>query len=107
MPSTSNFLSKLSSYVLRRESSLSRDFFFSCYGDHRNLHVLTPSFPNRRSSDLARGHEACSALSRAVRGLLPDSAARGDAKRGAGLRWSAATGAARGDRKSTRLNSSH
>src|SRR3546814_12924841 len=27
-------------------------FFFSCYGDHRDLHVLTHSFPTRRSSDL-------------------------------------------------------
>src|SRR3546814_16541864 len=27
--------------------------FFSCYGDHRDLHVLTHSFPNRRASDLA------------------------------------------------------
>src|SRR3546814_20370459 len=27
-------------------------FFFSCYGDHRDLHVLTHSFPTRRSSVL-------------------------------------------------------
>src|SRR3546814_21007567 len=27
-------------------------FFFSRYGDHRDLHVLTHSFPTRRSSDL-------------------------------------------------------
>src|SRR3546814_11413452 len=27
-------------------------FFFYCYVDHRNLHVLTHSFPTRRSSDL-------------------------------------------------------
>src|SRR3546814_1622779 len=27
-------------------------FFFYCYGDHRDLHVLTHSFPTRRSSDL-------------------------------------------------------
>src|SRR3546814_18758747 len=27
-------------------------FFFKLYGDHRDLHVLTPSFPTRRSSDL-------------------------------------------------------
>src|SRR3546814_14396172 len=27
-------------------------FFFIGYGDHRDLHVLTPSFPTRRSSDL-------------------------------------------------------
>src|SRR3546814_11346922 len=28
-------------------------FFFELYGDHRDLHVLTHSFPTRRSSDLA------------------------------------------------------
>src|SRR3546814_6704588 len=27
---------------------------FKLYGDHRDLHVLTHSFPTRRSSDLAR-----------------------------------------------------
>src|SRR3546814_12467517 len=27
-------------------------FSFSCYSDHRDLHVLTHSFPTRRSSDL-------------------------------------------------------
>src|SRR3546814_1844118 len=27
-------------------------FFFYCSGDHRDLHVLTHSFPTRRSSDL-------------------------------------------------------
>src|SRR3546814_1846325 len=27
-------------------------FFFSCYCDHRDLHVLPHSFPTRRSSDL-------------------------------------------------------
>src|SRR3546814_9466455 len=27
-------------------------FFFYRYGDHRDLHVLTHSFPTRRSSDL-------------------------------------------------------
>src|SRR3546814_20346053 len=30
-------------------------FFFSCNGDHRYLHVLTHSFPTRRSSDLREG----------------------------------------------------
>src|SRR3546814_15820444 len=28
--------------------------FFELYGGHRDLHVLTHSFPTRRSSDLAR-----------------------------------------------------
>src|SRR3546814_13686623 len=37
-------------------------FFFLCYGDHRDLHVLTHSFPPRRSSDLqgCNGHNASS-----------------------------------------------
>src|SRR3546814_12958948 len=30
-------------------------FFSSCYGDHLELHVLTHSFPTRRSSDLLIG----------------------------------------------------
>src|SRR3546814_8748042 len=30
-------------------------FFCEGYGDHRDLHVLTHSFPTRRSSDLAWG----------------------------------------------------
>src|SRR3546814_10994757 len=29
-------------------------FCFQCYGDHRDLHVLTHSFPTRRSSDLVQ-----------------------------------------------------
>src|SRR3546814_13258646 len=29
-------------------------FFFYCSGDHRDRHVLTHSFPTRRSSDLLR-----------------------------------------------------
>src|SRR3546814_19602533 len=32
--------------------------FFEGYGDHRDLHVLTHSFPTRRSSDLAPISEA-------------------------------------------------
>src|SRR3546814_19578343 len=35
------------SYIVR-----STGFFFYWYGDHRDLHVLTHSFPTRRSSDL-------------------------------------------------------
>src|SRR3546814_13586935 len=31
--------------------------FYECSGDHRDLHVLTPSFPTRRSSDLLRETE--------------------------------------------------
>src|SRR3546814_2686742 len=31
-------------------------FILSCCGDHRDLHVLTHSFPTRRSSDLTAAH---------------------------------------------------
>src|SRR3546814_12539437 len=34
---------------------MSFSFCFKCYGDHRELHVLTHSFPTRRSSDLSLG----------------------------------------------------
>src|SRR3546814_2586978 len=37
-------------------------FFFKEYGDHRDLHVLTPSFPTRRSSDLHIHAEAVVAV---------------------------------------------
>src|SRR5690349_22610273 len=57
-------------------------FFFSSYGDHRDLH----SFPTRRSSDLLRHH-----------------AARGE-QSNAGPRHCFCRDQ---DRKSTRLNSSH
>src|SRR3546814_8223775 len=46
---------------------------FSCYGDHRDLHVLTHSFPTRRSSDLRiwRGwrhtQSTCSSKSKSTR----------------------------------------
>src|SRR3546814_14954727 len=33
---------------------LIRYVFFLCYGDHRELHVLTHSFPTRRSADLSK-----------------------------------------------------
>src|SRR3546814_18513155 len=102
-------------------------FFFLCYGDHHGLHVLTPSFPTRRSSDLRR-HRLVSAASR-WRGAarLPDPA-RDDrawvlaflcdraqhrlaaaADRIAAQGGEGVMGALKGilDRKSTRLNSSH
>src|SRR3546814_1408422 len=40
-------------------------FFFKCYGYHRDLHVLTHSFPTRRSSDL-RSTQAFMLLSRSA-----------------------------------------
>src|SRR3546814_3797464 len=38
-------------------------FFFLVYGDHQDLHVLTHSFPTRRSSDLST-HRSASCRSR-------------------------------------------
>src|SRR3546814_6152251 len=35
-------------------SALCLVFFFLLYADHRDLHLLTHSFPTRRSSDLSR-----------------------------------------------------
>src|SRR5947208_17007839 len=59
-------------------------FFFQGYADYRDLH----SFPTRRSSDLSMS------TNQPETGALTDKAAL-------------ITGAARPDRKSTRLNSSH
>src|SRR6266511_5960970 len=61
-----------------------RAFFFSCYGDHRDLH----SFPTRRSSDLGRAGlllamtVAAAAGSAAIRRRLP---ATGEALAGLAL----------------------
>src|SRR6056297_1318826 len=41
-----------SSTFIYIQKLLEPKFFFKCYGDHRYLHVLTHSFPTRRSSDL-------------------------------------------------------
>src|SRR3546814_10419363 len=38
--------------IVSRASCLVLSFFFEGYADHRDLHVLTHSFPTRRSSDL-------------------------------------------------------
>src|SRR3546814_14199398 len=40
--------------------------FLYCYGDHRDLHVLTHSFPTRRSTDLLQPARAIAAASRVV-----------------------------------------
>src|SRR3546814_5414062 len=44
---------------------LLRLFFFYGYGDHRDLHVLTLSFPTRRSSDLVQAGAALESYSTA------------------------------------------
>src|SRR3546814_18133663 len=36
------------------------DFFFCLYGDHRDRHLLTHSFPTRRSYDLVHSWATCS-----------------------------------------------
>src|SRR3546814_17556775 len=63
-----------------------RTVFLLCYGYHRDLHVLTHSFPTRRSSDLLRSPietESLSALrAMALSGdcyaLLPRSSVHAD-----------------------------
>src|SRR5688572_31461568 len=76
-------------------SPYSPDFYFYCYGDHRDLH----SFPTRRSSDLPsrpprwplfRLPPRTTAVIRAGTSAVPTVIMAGT-----------------GDRKSTRLNSSH
>src|SRR3546814_15073384 len=103
-------------------------FFFYLYGVPRDLHCLTHSFPTRRSSDLAevveRWQRMCLSVGHLLQlGLhLPDKAVAHLAQPLVGSQLGPvrlrhledrghAEGAAlevqRGDRKSTRLNSSH
>src|SRR5439155_10291467 len=92
-------------------------FFFSYYGDHRNPH----SFPTRRSSDLLKSRRFGSPPSLAAKGR-DERGAEGDARRepdpaqGQRRRPDEKAGEPsvreadrrlEGDRKSTRLNSSH
>src|SRR5688500_19494888 len=76
-----------------------RLFLVYCSADHLDLH----SFPTRRSSDLASGAADCGRTNRsAAQPPSPSAVSRPTARhrgRGRGLRG--------GDRKSTRLNSSH
>src|SRR3546814_9448773 len=48
-------------------------FFFSCIGDRRDLHVLTQSFPTRRSSDLGMQALSEDALDFAREGFVGDA----------------------------------
>src|SRR5207245_11706732 len=92
-------------------STAAHTLHFSLYEYLFRPHVYPLSFPTRRSSDLAHrgrrtpaggGDRARAALLGDVRGRVREEAARGvrrAARRGAGT--------ALGDRKSTRLNSSH
>src|SRR3546814_50618 len=92
--------------------------FFSSYANHRDLHVLTHSFPRRRSSDLRaiRDFQQWPAITHSdnpaqtQRGLAvghdrepPMSASTAMSSKGQAIRVKKIEG----DRKSTRLNSSH
>src|SRR5690348_18203811 len=75
-------------------------FFFSCYGDHRDLH----SFPTRRSSDLVGLGPL---VVRAAQELADDGDVRDAPEALEALLLLFLEEAAEEDRKSTRLNSSH
>src|SRR5947207_10939716 len=83
----------LSLFSIFHYSSCCIFFFFSLYGDHRDLH----SFPTRRSSDLQRR-----TLRRRRLGHRDVIQHRPERVQGQALEFQAAE-----DRKSTRLNSSH
>src|SRR5207253_11452816 len=83
-------------------------FFFQCYGDLRALH----SFPTRRSSDLSEARSAEGPLGvRTIRGSVSASVAIRPSPGRASPLLSISVNkrgfAAKRDRKSTRLNSSH
>src|SRR3546814_20391995 len=86
-------------------------FFFYLYGDHRDLHVLTPSFPTLRSSDLRLQQLGDSQRLRVALALDEDAAvgAMASPVRRVSCAWAAPaeTTMTSLDRKSTRLNSSH
>src|SRR3546814_15007231 len=99
-------------------------FFFESYADHRDLHVLTLSFPTRRSSDLRGPHRRPRILAREETGVQNlddhiggqpgderDDDVRHDRAVGGGELAPDEKGSGEGggteDRKSTRLNSSH
>src|SRR3546814_13581214 len=82
-------------------------FLFKLYGDHRDLHVLTHSFPTRRSSDLLLGEIALTHEVQADYGQAERQLNQALALLGAQYPETVALNGARADRKSTRLNSSH
>src|SRR3546814_7209139 len=59
-------------------------FFFYLYGDHRDLHVLTHSFPTRLSSDLPAFDDANCERDTLVRPIHPNTT-RSSAWRSAGV----------------------
>src|SRR3546814_15918540 len=97
--------------------SLISILFFELTGDNRYLHVLTHSFPTRRSSDLLpqrldrRGHQRIdrgrvAKVARQRDMVAAERIAKGTQLLGVGARHREPR-ALRRDRKSTRLNSSH
>src|SRR5688572_32557494 len=76
-------------------------FFFYRYGDHRDLH----SFPTRRSSDLPE--KIVDFAYRAVHEMTVKSKQVIDKFYDRAPQYSYFKGCSTGDRKSTRLNSSH
>src|SRR3546814_18219521 len=96
------------------------EFVVERYGDHQDLHVLTPSFPTRRSADRgasgrradedrARGHAALASGAGAAREALAAGQGLLAGERLPHQDRDTAVGCHgnRLDRKSTRLNSSH
>src|SRR3546814_15768463 len=96
--------------------------FFEGYGDHRDLHVLTHSFPTRRSSDLFLNnpiiavappdHPLCNAATLSLQDLtdyplLVREPGSGTRRAGEDYLRQKRAHYAQTDRKSTRLNSSH
>src|SRR3546814_19734857 len=89
--------------------------FFVCYGDHRDLHVLTHSFPTRRSSDLLDQQPLPKPSTPAAQPSSHENVRGADYYTQEELfdddpthpEPVAPTAAGRQDRKSTRLNSSH
>src|SRR3546814_21153858 len=94
-------------------------FLFQCYDHHRYLLVLSPPFPSRPASDLRLGragpvpavHVGCADLDAVLAGVADELRRRVEAHR---LAVQQRGGEDRrvmvlhpGDRKSTRLNSSH
>src|SRR5438876_4905067 len=78
-------------------------FFFYCYGDHRDLH----SFPTRRSSDLPAASRLPLGSARRTVSMSPPKFESLPSPQPVGMDQSAEWGRSTGDRKSTRLNSSH
>src|SRR3546814_19998930 len=83
-------------YLLYNQCLIIVCFFFYLYGDPRDLHVLTHSFPTRRSSDLSSLAPPCAGPQRQAmpaamqaNGLAPDEPAERTVLVEAFCSWSA------------------